>query len=418
MTNHEKFPIGFWNIISATQLGPEAVQDWVDFGTTLTMTGAYGEGQDKNRVLQILDECHAQGIRMIVQDNRIVYNHLHNGQYEADLRRVIDDFAGHPAVYGFHLGDEPMAGQKEDAIEAVRLFKRLCPDKKAYLNLLPWYSDAEGGIEVRVAIQTDYKSYLIDFIQRSGADILSYDCYFQLEELHGKPTERAMETYFKNLRIFEEAAAETGAELWYTTLAVGHMMYRCPTQDDIRWEISTAVAHGVKSLFYWFLYSGFYNANYRAAPINELFERTQTFDWISTENRLFQDVFGKLFCELSFEKAYHVGEAFGGFSLFEEGNCEAIQRVQVLNNGVPMIVSRFRRDNDPDRIYYALVCNSQREPASVYFHFDKSAAVEEVRSSGGEIAFYPRELDEENRIHYWFGPGQMWVISVKKQKGV
>lgn len=117
-----------------------------------------------------------------------------------------------------------------------------------------------------MAIQTDYKQYLLDFVRRSGIGILSYDCYFQLEELHGQLTDRALETYFRNLRIFQEVAAETGIELWYTTLAVGHMMYRCPTEDDIRWEINTAVAHGVQALFYWFLYSGFYNANYRVAP--------------------------------------------------------------------------------------------------------------------------------------------------------
>ena len=411
---YDKFPIGFWNILSADQTGVEAVKDWVDFGTTLTMTGVFGPGQDKQNLLKTLDECYARGIRMIVQDHRITYTQMHNGHYEEDVAQVVQNFAGHPAVYGFHLGDEPMAGQTEDAIEAVRVLKRACPQTKAYLNLLPWYSDEYGGVEARVAIQTDYKQYLVDFVKKSGVDILSYDCYFQLEELHGKLSDRALETYFKNLRIFQEAASETGVEFWYTTLAVGHMMYRCPTQDDIRWEINTAVAHGVKSLFFWYLYSGFYNANYRVAPINELFERTETFQWVSTENRLFQDVFGKLFCELDFEKAYHVTQAYGGFPLLEEAGDTYIKNVRPLND-VPMIVSRFRRQEDPSRVYYALVCNSQREPASVYITFNKPVEVCEVRSTGGCITFGPRELDEECRMHYWFGPGQMWVIAVKEQ---
>ena len=408
----EQFPIGFWNIIPATQLGPEAIQDWADFGTTLTMTGQFGAGQDKQKLLRILDECHAHGIRMIVQDNRIVYNQLHSGHYEEDLREVTESFAGHPAVYAFHLGDEPDAAQTEDAIESVRILKRICPETKAYLNLLPWYSDQYGGVEARVAIQTDYKQYLIDFIQKSGIEILSYDCYFQLEELHGKLTERALETYFKNLRIFKEAAEETGVALWYTTLAVGHMMYRCPTEDDFRWEINTAVAHGVQSLFYWFLYTGFYNANYRVAPINELYERTETFQWASTENRLFQDVFGRLFCELSLVKAYHTKEAYGGFPLLTESSDEYIKSVEATN-GIPMIVSRFSREGDPDHVYYALVCNSQREPASVYFAFHEPVEVFEVRSTGGKITLTPRAFEENGRYHYWFAPGQMWVVAVK-----
>jgi hypothetical protein len=411
---HDKFPIGFWNIIPATQLGTEAVKDWVDFGTTLTMTGQYYAGQDKVKMRAILDECHAQGIRLIFQDARLTYHCLYNGHYEEDMKEVLRDFGDHPAVYGIHLGDEPMAGQTEDAIEAVRVMKRLCPDKKAYLNLLPWYSDQFGGVEARVAISGDYKQYLIDFIRQSGADILSYDCYFQLEELHGRLTDRALETYFKNLRIFHEAAVETGVELWYTTLAVGHMMYRCPTQDDIRWQINTAVALGVKSLFYWFLYSGFYNANYRVAPINELFERTETFNWISTENRLFQHVFGKLFCELELEKAYFHGETYGGYPQLLEGD-EYIRAVRPVQQ-TPMIVSRFKRVSDPSRVYYALVCNSQRDPASVFFEMEPGVEVEEVRSTDGIITHTPRPFEDTNRIHYWFGPGQMWVIAVKATK--
>lgn len=411
---HNNYPIGFWNILHATQLGPEAVQDWVDFGTTLTTSGRYYPGQDKEKFIRILDACQEKGIQVLVEDARASYHNVDNGHYEEDARQVIADFAWHPAVYGFHLGDEPDGHQTEQAVRAVQVYKELCPEKQQYLNLLPWYSDQYGGVEARVAIQTDYKQYLLDFVRRSGIGILSYDCYFQLEELHGQLTDRALETYFRNLRIFQEVAAETGIELWYTTLAVGHMMYRCPTEDDIRWEINTAVAHGVQALFYWFLYSGFYNANYRVAPINELFERTETFNWVSTENRLFQDVFGKLFTELKLEQAYHVGTAYGGFPLLEESRDPYVKKAYAAN-GVPLIVSRFRREADPDHLYYAVVCNSQREPASVYVEFHEPAEIFEVRSTGGKVTLSPRGLKES--IQYWYAPGQMWVIAVKTKTG-
>ena len=410
---HNKFPIGFWNILTATCLGKEAVDDWVDFGTTLTTSGKYFPGQDKAKFIEILDNCHEKGIQILVEDARANYLEVGNGHYEEDARQVIEDFAWHPAVYGFHLGDEPDGDQTDQAIEAIRVYKRICPEKKQYLNLLPWYSDQYGGVEARVAIQTDYKQYLLDFVRKSGTEIISYDCYFQLEELHGKLTERALETYFKNLRIFQEVAAETSVELWYTTLAVGHMMYRCPTEDDIRWEINTAIAHGVQALFYWFLYSGFYNANYRVAPINELFERTETFNWVSTENRLFQDVFGKLFTELTLDKAYHAGQSYGGFPLLDESSDENIKKVYATN-GVPLIVSRFNRESDPEHIYYAIVCNSQREPALVYIDFQKPMEVFEVRSNNSNVTLSPRGKLEQ--IYYWYGPGQMWVIALNNEQ--
>jgi len=411
MSDKKTFPIGFWNILHATAGGVDAVQDWKDFGATLTLSGFFHPGEDKEEFRRMLDRCYEQNIRIIVGDVRLSFPNVNNGHYEEDVREIVADFADHPAVYGFHLGDEPNGDQTENAIRAVQIFREICPHKEAYLNLLPWYSDQYGGVEARVAIQSDYKSYLIDFIRRSGIRILSYDCYFQLEELHGKPTERAWETYFRNLRIFREAADETGVQLWYTTLAVGHMYYRCPTEDDIRWEISTAAASGVNALFYWFLYSGFYNANYRVAPINELFERTQTFDWVSTENRIFQDVFGTLFTELKLEQVYHIREAFGGYPLLGENDDPCI-RSAMATNDVPLLISRFTREDDPDCYYYAIVCNSVTEPASVYVDLQRECEVYEVRSTGGTVAKRSRGIC--SRFQYWFAPGQMWVVAIPK----
>ncbi len=407
-----KFPIGFWNILNADDLNEKAVEDWADFGATLTISPIYSPSQDKAAFIRMLDACADRGIKLIIWDTRADYNRVDQVDYEQDVRAMLSDFAAHPAVYGFHLGDEPNGDQTEKALLASQIFHKLCPDKKGYLNLLPWYSDAYGGVEARVAISGDYKQYLIDFIRRSGLSVLSYDCYFQLEEHLGKPTKRAWETYFRNLRIFREAANETGAALWYTTLAVGHMYYRCPTQDDIRWEINTAVACGVNALFYWFLYSGHFNANYRAAPINELMERTETFRYISTENRIFQTVYGKLFLELKLQQVYHVGQSFGGYPLFEDVCEPNIARVYA-NNGVPLLVSRFRRDNDPSHLYYAIVCNSTAYPASVYLDWKCERSWYEVRcdlSKDGSPQLIPR--GKSASLQYWFAPGQMWVIAI------
>ncbi len=413
-----RFPIGFWNILNADDLNEKAVEDWADFGATLTISPIYSPDQDKAAFIRMLDACVDRGFKLIIWDTRADYTCVDSGHYEQDVREMLADFAAHPAVYGFHLGDEPNGDQTEKAILASQIFARLRPDKKGYLNLLPWYSDAYGGVEARVAISGDYKQYLIDFIRRSKLPILSYDCYFQLEEHLGEPTERAWETYYRNLRIFKEAADETGVPLWYTTLAVGHMYYRCPTQDDIRWEISTAVACGVNALFYWFLYSGHYNANYRNAPINELFERTETFRYISTENRLFQKVYGPLFLKLKLQQVYHTVRAYGGYPLLEQSDESNLLRVYATN-GVPLLVSRFVHPEDEAHIYYAIVCNSVEYPASVYIEWKGNKRMYEVRcdlSEDGSPQLIPR--GDGDRLQYWFAPGQMWVIAIDAQAKV
>lgn len=96
---HMEYPIGFWNILSATQLGPEAVSDWKDFGTTLTMTGQYDPSQDKERFIAVLDECARQNIRLLISDQRIGYDMAAQEDYRKRVRQVVEDFGWHPAVY-------------------------------------------------------------------------------------------------------------------------------------------------------------------------------------------------------------------------------------------------------------------------------------------------------------------------------
>ena len=50
--------------------------------------------------------------------------------------------------------------------------------------------------------------------------------------------------YFTNLREFEAASRRHGIPYWTTLLSVGHFRYRCPREDDMRWQVSTAAAHG------------------------------------------------------------------------------------------------------------------------------------------------------------------------------
>ncbi len=412
--NDHIFPIGFWNVLPATQFGVEGVKDWLDFGSTLTMTGFYDLETDKEKMLAILDECHKKNLKIIFNDRRITFNNYHAEDFRQIMQEDIDIFASHPAVYGFYLGDEPVEEQMEDTIATVKLFKELCPQKKAFVNLLPWvpWLNDSGLI---AASQDNYEDHLINFLERTGLDILSYDCYMQMcESSHGVLDATALDAYYYNLRIFKSAAAKTGAELWYTTLAVGHGMYKCPNQDDFRWEINTAVAHGVKSLFYWYFYADSYNFNYRNHPINQLFERTETFRWCSTENRIFQEVYGAVFCELEHEKTYHSIKAYGGFPLLEESNDEFISHIKT-NVGTPMIVSRFTNEKDPDHIYYAIVNNSQCESLAAHIYFNQDVHISEVRGGGDCCALIDmgnRKKGEE--ITYYYSPGQMWVFAIRK----
>ena len=305
----------------------------------------------------------------------------------------------------------------EDAINTVKLFKELCPGKEVFLNLLPWWPKLNDDGVLIAAAGDDYKEKVIDFVKKTGVNILSYDCYMQMcEKRRGVLDPLAYEAYYHNLNIFQSVAKETGSQLWYTTLAVGHGMYKCPDQDCFRWEINTAVAHGVNALMYWYMYADHYNFNYRLHPIDMLNQRTDTFRYVSTENRIFQEVYGAVFCKLQLERVYHSGTAFAGFPLIEEADTEIIKCVKT-NVGTPMIVSRFNNPDKPDYIYYAIVNNSQTEAvkADIYLNCEVSE-VYEVRSNGKGIEHLKASFatPQSQKYTYYYSPGQMWVFAFKR----
>ena len=410
------FPIGFWSTLDAVKFGVEGVKDWKDFGATVGFTGFYNYNPDKEKMLEIFDECEKQGIEMFLVDQRTDAKNLNNDKYFYDiLEKNVSDFANHPAVRGFFICDEPNEHTKENAVEVISKYNELCPEKETIVNLLPWMPPDRNVHSLLLSENDDdYSQRIIDFIKKSKTTYLMFDCYVQFQDR--VPNEFWLNAYFKNLNLFKNCADEANVDLWFNGLATGHGGYRCPNQDEFRWQLSTAVAHGVQGFFYWFMYSEKYNINYRCHPINQFNERTDSFRWISTENRIFQMVYGALFNELKLEKVYHVHKSYAGTELLNEENDEFIKEVRSYDehdNFVPAIISRFKRPDD-DRTYYALVNNSTEASTATYVKFKKKVEYYWIENYWEEIGVHRlSECEPDSEKHFWCAPGQLWVFAVK-----
>ena len=94
--------------------------------------------------------------------------------------------------------------------------------------------------------------------------------------------EEGIEYYFYNLNRFREYALKAGVDLWTTLLSVGHMVFSVPTEDEIRWQISTAAAHGAKVIFWFYIYGRLLESNYRQSPFDQYDEKTPRIMRLST----------------------------------------------------------------------------------------------------------------------------------------
>ena len=405
------YPMGFWNYTKAGYLGPEAVKDWAELGMTVALSPHITEGCDKQAIRALLDACGEYGIKMIFSDYRARWTGASDDPagYEKRFREAYEEFGHHPAAFGFHVGDEPSEEKQfADCVAAHKIQLAVAPELTPHLNFLSYWDGQEHSML--------HAPSFADWAKKMAADadlkILCYDLYTQMN-----PGEDGVHKYFKNLQMFASAAEESGIEPWTTLLSVGHFRYRVPNEDDLRWQVNTAAASGMRGILWFFLYERTPMSNYRLPPIDEFGERTETFGYLSRVNRHFMHQFGDFFMESKHLSTYHIVKSYGGYPLYEEGKTDETLLNVTSEHGLPGIVSFFVRNG---RRHVALVNNSMTESGLFNLHVPKDTPVfERLNWDGGyddlktanHDAYYA-ETATEKIGGDWLAPGQLKVYRI------
>lgn len=375
--NQENFTVGFWNYADCGVVGAKgSVGDWKELGMNAAMSFEYRGPADREYILELLNEAQRQGIKVIVCDCRVRWsNYSAKGSegYKRDVEAAVTDFGRHAAFLAFHVGDEPDAGSWNTMLAAAKLVNEL---SVAYVNFFPLFNeDFEGRLG------TDHEGYckkLVSAVRETGLKMLSYDCYDQCFEVD---REIGINQYFRNLNAFSRLAKECGVPLWTCLLSVGHWCYRVPTEDDLRWQLSTAAAHGAKGVMWFYLYQRYLESSYRNSPFDLYYRRTETFDRLARQNRIFLEHYAGRLCQAEPVRIYHYRTAYGGTPLYHEGCIDGLTLSEKY--GTPLIISQFE---DRDGQFLVLVNNSQTVSAKVSGRYGEKA------------------IDE------WLAPGQMTIL--------
>lgn len=401
------FPIGFWNYTFMDMVGPDCVRDWSDAGMTMAMSPEFlADRDDAGAMRAILDAALERKLKVILCDHRANWWRGTAADGEAAYRRgfaeALKDFGDHPAVFGFHVGDEPVKADFANACKANRIQQEMAPHLTPFLNLLPWYPGAEADVGF-----PSWAAYLDAFVDQAHPAMIPYDCYSQM-----KPGREGWEQYYINLREYKAASERHGLPLWSTLLTVGHYHYRCPSEDDLRWQVNTNLAHGVQGLLWFHFYMVRPHDNYRLAPIDEFWERTETFAWLSRVNRTLLAWHAPVLRELTLKRVHHVGEWWGGFAPPDGKGL-----IREAHASEPLIVSEFA---DPrGRPYVVVVNNSVTDStkasltiagAKPTLHRVVWQGKEELVQGGG--GWQAMQSDDSVRVTPWLAPGQMEMYRV------
>ena len=414
----DRFPFGFWSTTAfphhAAHITEATADEWADAGMTLIESPHYAPDHPESAAFmrRVLGWAEERRMKVIACNSGLTYprDGLPPPDLAGRIRRALSELGDPAALLGFHVGDEPREAHREGCYECVRIHRETAPHRVPFLNHGPY----EKWM-VRWKRWDEWASYLDTFCSRTQAGLLSFDIYYQMNP--PEPGEPDLHVYHENLRMYREASLRNRVPWWVILLSTGHFRYRCPSLDDLRWQLNTAVASGAQGI-QWFLYNlTAPYGNYRLAPIDEFWEKTQTYWDLRRIQRGFLRTYGNLFLRLGstrvefFPRPYGEGAVFAGDEVVSELTTDA--------PGHPLLLGRFV--DEAGRPHIMLVNHSQtacvragmRLPGRGVkaYSFDWNG-VEVERPARNEAHGWSRD-DAGLTVTHWLAPGQEAVYRVE-----
>lgn len=303
----KNYKVGFWNYKSVPENPTGEVLRWADVGINMPSSFEYeNEEKDKRLIQEMLSACKEKNMEVILFDPRTKYRVLEaEGEevYRQNVRAVAAEFAGQTAFKYLYLGDEPHKKQLDMVARAYEIVREEC----SYVPFVNYYPRLEfkGYTECTGFSIEHFEEEMSAHFQRVKPEIVSYDCYMQMDSF--APIS-GIRMYFENLMIYQRLAKKYNAALWTSLASVGHWQYRSPSEDDIRWQYSTAASFGYTGMMWFYFYEWKLEENYRNAPIDLYNGETDCYRALKKQTKVFLDYHAPVLTGAELEKVYLIND--------------------------------------------------------------------------------------------------------------
>ena len=191
-----------------------------------------------------LDRARDHGLRGVVTSSLLKPETLASAEKKAELDAFVDSMKHHPALYAYHIKDEPSAGAFAAYAPLVAYLRKRDPAHLAYFNLLPL-----GAKNSQLGTEGDsisaYETYVRRFIEVVHPALLSYDHYHFAADGDG-------DLYFANLAVLRRLSVEYHLPFMVIVQAASWMKNRrIPTGEELRWLGNTILAYGAQGISYY-----------------------------------------------------------------------------------------------------------------------------------------------------------------------
>ncbi|MBM4084896.1 MAG: hypothetical protein FJ272_08920 [Planctomycetes bacterium] len=195
-----------------------------------------------------LDVAHRHGLRAYLSDPLFsgagALATLDDPVKTERLEALIQRVKNHPALYAYHLKDEPSATTFPGWARLADFIRQRDPAHLAYVNLYPTYANNKQlGTEGDTVAA--YKEHLRLFVETVKPDLISYDHYH-----FGVKGDNSQ--YFLNLAMIRQAALDAGVPFLNIVQACSWTpSMRIPNGDELRWLVYTSLAYGAQGISYY-----------------------------------------------------------------------------------------------------------------------------------------------------------------------
>lgn len=338
-------PILAWVGPPAEQTTVERYRELADAGFTENFSGF----PSADAMARALDVAQQAGIRQFVSTPELM------NDPEGTARRFMD----HPAIAGYHLRDEPSAGDFPALAQWARRIQSTDPRHGCYINLFPNYATpAQLGAP-------NYQAYVDRFVKEVPVPYLSFDHYpVTSGGLRG--------SWYENLEVISKAAREANKPFWAFALAVAHDPYPIARREHLRLQAFSDLAYGAECIqyfTYWTPVSTIWN--FHQGPIEVNGARTIVYNRVREVNEEIQGL-APVFAGAQVVRVGHTGSVPRGTQPYQP---EPPVR-EVNTGGVGALVSLLEKEG---RRYLAIVNRDYTAPMPLTVDLAHTARVIEVR---------------------------------------
>lgn len=200
------------------------------------------------------------------------------------VRERASRYKDNPMVWGFAMWDEPDASQFDFLRQLNDSLTSEAPRQNGFFNLLPAVGAKQLGAP-------DYRTYVEDFVRTVNPPYLSLDIY--PVKLDGDDRIFVDPVLYKTMEVIRDVARDSGRPFWSYILSNKHWRYPKPTEENIRFQVFTALGYGAQGLRYFTYCMPDFDKEaheFSEAPIDWDGNRTDTWYMVRNVNKEVQNL--------------------------------------------------------------------------------------------------------------------------------